>query len=265
MARPVPDEIPMRPDYGRGSYRRCIVLETVGDGVRGELADDFHHFAVTVEHDGRAVTAARGEGIRVPWTTCPGAIPALRALVGAPLSDSFLETLRYADPRAQCTHLYDLACLAVCHARRAQEGGAGRRRYDVTLPDRRSGGSRPTLLRDGELVLDWQILGSEIAEATPEVFAGLSLGGTPFHRFVMRELDADLAEAALVMRRAIFIGLGRRYAFDGMSEARMFAPVVGAACHTFDEARVGEAKRVLGTVRDFHDQPERILERDGDH
>lgn len=264
MARPIPRETPFREDYGQGSYRRCILLEADAGRVTAELADDFHHFGVRLDSEGGRVSHVEGEDVRVPWTTCPGALAPLQALRGAALSTSFIEVSRYSDPKAQCTHLYDLACLAICHAARQARGGAATRRYDIVLPDRRSSATRPVLSRDGEVLLEWSILGQQIDEARPAAFAGLSLGGTGFHRFVRRELDEDLAEATLVLRRAIFIGLGRRYDFDQMPTARAFEPIVGSACHTFDPSRIDQAERIVGSVRDFHDRPEDILQRDAE-
>jgi hypothetical protein len=262
VARRAPASVPLRPDYGEGTYRRCIVLEAGPGRARGELADDFHHFAATLRHDAGIVTGVEGEAVRVPWTTCPGAVAPLAGLIGARLVTDFAEVARHTDPRAQCTHLYDAACLAASHAARHAAGGPATRRYDFALPDRRAGRARPTLHRDGAPVLAWEVAGLSITEASPEVFAGRPLSGAGFAEAVASLGDADLVEAARVMQRAIFIGLGRQYDFDRIDRATAFAPVVGAACHTFAPAHVEEALRVHGSVRDFRARPERILDRD---
>ena len=41
-----------------------------------------------------------------------------------------------------------------------------------------------------------------------------------------------------------------------------FASVVGSSCHTFDPARIDQAQRIRGSVRDFARAPDRILDRD---
>lgn len=262
MARTHPEGVPLRADYGDGSYRRCIVLEAGEGWARGELVDDFHHFAARIEHADGCVVAIAGEDVRVPWTTCPGAVRPLEALIGARLGRDFAQVGRHTDSRSQCTHLYDAACLAICHAARQRNGGAKTRRYDFVLPDRRDGSARPTLARDGERILDWQVSGLQIAEAWPREFAHQPLRGEAWNALFARISDPDLAEAAGVMRRAVFIGLGRQYDFEQIERASSFAPLVGAACHTFSAERVGEALRVHGSVRDFHGSPERMLERD---
>ncbi len=254
-------DLPQREKYGEGCYRRCIVLDAAVGSVRGELADDFHHFAVSLRHDGRTAGRLEGEAVRVPWTTCPGALEPLRRMEGAPITRTLADLTAHTRARAQCTHLHDLACLAIAQAARFAEGAAPRRRYDATLPDRTDGRTRATLARDGETILEWQLQKSRITDASLDAFTGLELGGIGLVRLIHRELDPDIAEAAWILQRAVFIGAGRRHDFEAMPAASVFAQVVGAACHTFDPARVDDAHRNRGTLRDFTRAPERILER----
>jgi len=252
--------VPERPGYGEGIYRRSVRLASRDGEVRGELADDFHHFAVRLAHDGERAIAVEGEDVRVPWTTCPGALEPLRRMEGAPLGDSILAAFGHTRAREQCTHLHDLACLCLTHAAR----DAVARRYDIAVPDRVGNATEATLHRDGREVLRWRVRKSTVEEATPERFAGAPLGGMAFLGLLVRELDAepDLAEAAWMLQRAVFIAQGRRHDFEGIAEARVFAPVVGPVCHTFAPSRVADARRVHGTVRDFTDGPERIFDRE---
>ena len=245
---------------GRVVFRRSIALESRGGEVRGELADDFHHFAVRVVHDGERAVAVEGEDVRVPWTTCPGAIEPLRRMVGAPVSDRILEVFKHTRPREQCTHLHDLACLALTHAAR----GESRRRYDVALPDRVQNATEAVLRCDGRDLLRWRLRGNRVERATPPIFDGLPLAISPFLDFLLDELRdlPAMAEAAWILQRAIFVGGGRRHDFEGLREAKDFAALLGAACHTFAPERVGDAKRVGDNLRDFSDTPERLLDRD---
>jgi hypothetical protein len=135
--------------------------------------------------------------------------------------------------------------------RRAQYGAGTYRRRIELWTDRLGGRSEPTLERDGELLLRWTVEGVSISAAEPPIFAGHTLTGAGFHLLAERELDAELAEAALVFRRAIFIGLGRQYDFERIDRAKIFALVVGSACHTFGPDQVEAATRVYGSVRDF--------------
>jgi len=257
-----PKTLPHRRDYGRGCYRRSIRLAGDAREVCGELADDFHHFGVRLRHDGERVLAIEGEGVRMPWTTCAGALAPLRRLEGARLASSLAALLAHTPARAQCTHLHDLACLAIAHAARLLAGGAPERRYDAELPDRQRGATRAALMRDGEACLRWSLEGSAVVAACPDDFDGVSLVGRAFRERLGALRDPERAEAAFVLRRAVFIGTGRRHDFEAMQRAGQFATVVGAACHTFDPERVDHARKIHGTVRDFTGSPERIFERD---
>ncbi len=95
-----------------GSYRRRLRTVITAPGVvEGGLEDDFHHFSVRLEHDGTLVQAVIGRAHRWPWTTCPDAAGALRALEGMELSPRCLAPGDVADPKQNCTHMFDLAGL----------------------------------------------------------------------------------------------------------------------------------------------------------
>ena len=192
----------------------------------------------------------------MPWTSCGGAIPPLQSLRGLAVGAGLRAAARHADPKLQCTHLFDLAALAAGHAAR---GDAELRCYDVSIPDRRAGATRAALQRDGADLLAWGLEGNRIA--SPARFADRSIADRDFARFAER-LDADLGEAASVLRRAVFISIGRRYDFEAMARAEEFGAVVGGACHTFSPAELPDALRLRGTVRDFSDDAEAIF-RDG--
>jgi hypothetical protein len=251
-----PGDLPQRPGYGEGIYRRRITLDAEPKRVTGELEDDFHHFRATLEHDGQHVTRAVGEALRVPWTTCPAAMPVLSALEGVPLTRSLLAVARYTNPRMQCTHTFDAACLAVAHAARCEDDPAAsrHRRYAADLPDRRGGRTLAVLRRDGQVVLRWQ-LDKTIIEG-PEPFAGRPLSGGAFASYCEETLSPDDAEAAQVMRRACVISMGRVYAFEEIPRAGLFSAASGGACHSFRPEIVGDADRVPGTTRDFTDTGE---------
>lgn len=107
------------PDYGTGCYRRRVRLQHLGaQTVLAEMEDDQHGFRITVQHDGHAITQIHSESLRIPMTTCGGAGDVLAQLVGVPLSDSPRSLAAHANPRAHCTHQYDLLGLAITHARR---------------------------------------------------------------------------------------------------------------------------------------------------
>ena len=239
--------------WGEGIYRRRIRLCSTRGGVVADLEDDFHRFRVMLEHDGHRLTRVRGEARRYPWSACPGATEPLKALAGMALSPDCRAVADHADPRTNCTHLFDLAGLAAAHA----AAGRSRRQYDVEVPDRKEGRTSPRLQRDGAPRLAWELDDHEIREPAP--FAGRSLSGRAFLEWARAELSEDLAEAACVLRRASYIAIGRSTPLDRIRQAKVFLPRIQGSCHTFTPGIAETATRVVGSTLDFSDAPERLL------
>jgi hypothetical protein len=196
-------------------------------------------------HDGERVVEVRGEGVRYPWTTCPDAVEPLRALAGAPLSTRLSALGDHAPARQNCTHLFDLAGLAIAHAAR---GDGGIRRYDVAIADRDGKRTHPELWRDGERVLRWDLAGRQLLGPPP--FENVSLRGG-FIAWAEETLDRDTAEAASILRRACDISLGRVMDLDVFETADMLGEQVRGTCHSFQPGTIERAVRVKGQTRDF--------------
>jgi hypothetical protein len=239
--------------YGEGVYRRRIELAAGASRVTADLEDDFHRMRVEVAHDGERVLSVDGESSRFPWTECPGALVPLRSLRGVALTTRPTAASGGVNPRENCTHLFDLATLAVVHAAAGRE----RRRYDVCVPDRIDNRTRVTLARDGEPLLAWDVAGSEITGPPP--FAGRSLRGSQFLRWAETELDADTAEAAIVLRRGVFIAAGRINDLDGAQSAAALMKWTRGTCHAFTPGIAETADRVRGSSREFTRRPEALL------
>jgi hypothetical protein len=217
----------LRNAYGHGIFRRHIFLRSTGARAEGNLEDDFHRFRVRIEHDGSHVTRAEAEASRFPWTTCPGAVDPLRRLVGMPLARSSRAAHGHTDPRAQCTHLLDLAGLTIARA----AAGRSRRSYAIEIPDRVRQRTRALLGCDGRERLHFEIENATIVASEP--FAGWVIRGSAFSRWAEAALDPDLAEAAIALHRACSISIGRCYDMDAVEGAWLFGSMAGRACHTF--------------------------------
>jgi hypothetical protein len=241
---------------GSGVYRRRIRIGAARRSATAELEDDFHHFRVVVAHDGSRVTGVRGESLRFPWSTCPAAAAQLEPLAGMPLSTRSTAVGDVISARDNCTHMFDLAGLAVAHAARGDDIP---REYDVAVTDPVEGRRRVGVDRDGAALLAWVVDHHTILE--PESFAGQPLRGG-FLAWAESELDADTAEAAIVLRRACHIAFGRMQDLDVYADARPLLPIMSGACFTFQPERAPEARRMRGTVRDFTAAPERLLASD---
>ena len=239
--------------YGDGIFRRRFLMRAVSGRVVGDMEDDFHRFRVELEHDGERVRRIRGEAHRHPWTECPGATAALKKLVGMPLSTNPTAAASHTNPRESCTHLFDVASLAVAHAAARRE----QRQYDIVIPDRRERRTHATLRRDGEPMLAWDVAGTHIEGPAP--FAGVGMRGASFIRWTEDQLDPETAEAVLALRRACFIAMGRARDLDAAASANDYMGLAKGSCHSFTPGIAERALRIKGTTRDFTHAPERLL------
>lgn len=238
-------------------YRRLIRLVRLdATTVWGGLEDDFHHFEVTLRHDGTHVTEVALDARRWPWATCPDAGANLSLIVGMELSDRCTAVASVTDPRQQCTHQFDLAGLCVSHAARGSE----RREYEVAL-DPELGGMRPRLWRDGELVHEWTL--SPGAGPGRVLVAPAPFTDAPWKGGFIRWADATFppldAEAAIVLRRACDIGMGRGMDLEAIDVAEELAGIMTGVCYSMQPAAMPVAFRNRGTIRDFGTHRDALL------
>jgi hypothetical protein len=241
-----------------GPYRRRVRVRRLGPTtVEAALEDDFHHFGVTLGHDGARVTAVRARSVRWPWRTCPDAGARLDALVGMALSPRCTAVAAVTDPRWQCTHQFDLAGLAVAHAVR----DAPVRRYDVEVgPVDPTGAIPARLWRDGALLHEWLVSFRE-GLRSPEQFREAPWRGG-FIKWADASLDPDGAEAAIVLRRACDIAMGRSMDLEAFRRADELGDVMTGVCYTMQPGVMERADRNVGSIRDFADAPDALLRDD---
>jgi hypothetical protein len=226
-----------------GRFRRAIRLRSEPGRATAEVEDDFHHFAVTVLHDGQRVTDAAGQAVRYPWSQCPMAVGALPALAGLPLTTDATAVYRHLDPLGQCTHMLEIAGLAITQSAR----GLGARRYDVSVTDPVDGRTEAELLCDGEPLARWVLQDGVIVE--PPERAGERPAG--FRSNVLRDLPHAEAEMLLILRRALGLAGARGLDVDRFPTAA--AMDRGAACFVFRPGVAERARRRYGSERDFSD------------
>lgn len=264
MARTYSHFVPDSPDrdhFPFGSYRRRIrVVATSPTVVEAGMEDDLHYFTVRLGHDGERVRTVRATAVRQPWSTCHEAAEPLAAIEGMSLAPSCLAVGARADATHHCTHMFDLAGLAVAHAWRVAAGGAARRQYDTSLPyvPIEESARRPrtiTLLRDGDAVLSYTVAGLKVVG--PEPFAAADARGG-FFRWAEADLAPDQAEAAIVLKRASLIGLSRGLDLDRYATIADM-PGVAPVCWTQQPERAPVAFRVKGMIRDHDPAPDAML------
>lgn len=228
-------------------FRRRIVISnqigTLQSVTRAALEDDFHHFRVEVTSARGQVTQIDATSPRRPYTLCADAAGQLQALVGMPLSPTAHEVTRVADASEQCTHLFELAGLAIA----AAACGTAKRQYDIEVPMRVNDRTHSTLARDGVPLLEWNVLGTVIQGPPP--YSGVDL----YHgmaRWALTTLSTEEAEAALVLRRATGIAKGRGMNLDAQVHA---SP--NGNCFAQQPARAPWAIRIVGSTLDFAARP----------
>ena len=226
-------------------YRRAIRITADARSVVAEIEDDFHHFLVEVDHEGGQVTRASGRAVRYPWSACPLAAGELKSLTGMPLTSDPTAIFRFCDPLAQCTHMFEMAGLAVSQAAR----GCGVRRYDAFVSDPSDGETTAELRCDGEMLLSWRLQDGLIV--APDAFAGRRPGDIRSRD--LRHLPHETAEAVLILRRAVWLAVSRSLDVDAFATAADMGR--GGVCFTFQPERAATATRRHGSVRDFSEGP----------
>ena len=240
------------PGFGQGALRRRIRL-IAGDGeVRCGVEDAYHSFRLRLRHDGTHVTALEPSFLRVPLTTCPGAVVPLQRLVGTALDLPSSELVAREDPRAHCTHLYDLAVLAMAQARRG-----GIRQYDVAVPDEAEGPVWSTLHRDGVEVLRWRTFRARIVEPAGLADRPLLRG---FARWATATFSGDDLEAAMVLHKGYFVSRARPWNVEaGAGLPVGHHEMMRGACHSYSDAQMAIAIRNRGTTLDTSDAATPLL------
>lgn len=226
-----------------GTFRRAVNLDSDGRTARGEVEDDFHHFAVEIGVKNARVATIQCRAVRYPWSSCPMATGMLQRLKGMPIDADPTAIYRQDDALSHCTHMFELAGLVVTQAAR----GHGRRRYDIAVTDAVEGWRDAVLKVDGQQRLAWRLEGDLIAPPSP--FAGkrpMQLGSR-----LLAERPPEEAEAVLVLRRGVFVANGRGMDIDAHPSAVSMG--IQGVCFTFSPGRAAEALRNRGSIRDFTD------------
>ncbi|WP_322045055.1 hypothetical protein [Paraburkholderia sp. J67] len=239
--------MPYRAAYGSGVYVRSLAIRSPAPGrINLAMEDPVHAFEIDFEHRDDRVTAVRGAWVRQPLSSCAGAPGALAdAMVGCRLSDNVFDIARHTDAATQCTHMYDMFCLAAthAHARRADC------RYDVIVPDALDGPRRATLSCNGETLLSFAIDENETI-VEPAAYGGIGvLKG--FMAWVRANVPVQQHEHYFIMQRALFVARSQRIDIESMigEQARHSGPAAGS-CFGSQPQRYETALRV-GVVKRF--------------
>jgi Protein of unknown function (DUF2889) len=224
------------PGQGNGrtapSFGRTVTLRCAQGQVFGRVCDNVHDFTVTVFHDHSIITHVAVQADRFPWTTCPIGIGRLKRLEGMPIAARMSDTV---DQTQHCTHMLDIAKLAVRHAVRG-----GERVYTVAIEAcEDSDACIAKIHRDGESVFRWRVVKNVIDE--PATLRGHETTGRADWPSIVAN-DPDLQEAALILRRSLLVYRGRRIATARVHKASDLKYLKGV-CLSFQPEFIGNAVR----------------------
>jgi hypothetical protein len=235
---------PPNPAYGDGRCRRLIRIDVADGAVSAHLSDNFHELRCRVQHDGHTVLAIEGTPIRLPTTACPGAIAVLQDLVGTSLTASGKAFYGGGKAQHHCTHLYDLAVLAIRHARR----GIGTTCYDAQVPDETDAPVALSITCNGVAVHRWTVRQGVILD--PPDLAGRTLE-KGFAAWAVQTFVDDELEAATILARTWLIAVGRGFLIDAAAGEHIDANVdMIGRCFAYQPERATEARFVAGQLRE---------------
>ena len=217
--------------------RQIRIVSEVGR-LRARMVDNVHDLSLTIDHDGTTITAVTAKAVRIPWTTCPGAMAQFQQIVGAAIDQS---SPGGVDKSRQCTHLFDLARIAISKA-----DVPGEHALDVHVaPTHAPSVLVAWALIDGREILRWRVADGHIL--SPDPFSGHAISGSA--AWLGAVDDEDVRVAALQIKRALLVYFGTRES-EQMRYASELAGMTGV-CFSFQPENLKNARR----PDDFHVLP----------
>lgn len=248
-AGPTPERLlprfDLNPDYGTGAFRRRIRLRHEAGAVVGVLDDNNHAMWVQLRHAEGRVTAIEGGFYRWPTTECLGAADVLQDMLGVSIDSGRDAIGGNGRARHHCTHLFDLAMLALAMARRAE----AERTWDAIVPDARGGRTIATISLNGSVLHTWTLDGVMILPANGRAQQSLLSAFAPWAK---THFSGDALEGAIVLRMAAFTARARAHVTDNRPWPLADFPERRDACHAYRSPQVDTAEHRIGVVRNFN-------------
>ncbi len=221
-------------------YHRRITIRPGPQVLEAQMQDHCHHVRVEVTHAGGRIESAAAQGIRLPWNTCPLAIAGVGRLGGMMVQEA-LDIRNWPGGRtANCVHMSDLTLVALAHVQDTEAFV-----YAITVTPAMGPVRTARVERNGELVLEWTLEGDTLT--SPAGWGGRTLGRVNFQAWTA-DLDPELREAAVVLRRACHIAPSRDIDLDTMAVAsESITPSL--SCYTLQPGVIEIARRVVGSSR----------------
>ena len=221
------------------------MLERKGDRLSAALLDDFHTMDIALTLAGDTIVEVAAHMDRFPRTTCPGAVGTLQAALRGRRIDDRSAQIRGVDRGEQCTHLIDLAAVALSWGGR--DGAT--QIIEVALTDRDAEHRQNLHMTvDGVPALACEFQDETIL--APEAHRGRKLFGG-FARWVDETFTRAEGRLWLVAQISVFVGTGRAYIVDSPVPRRSSAePARRGACFSYSGEAFDTAFDNIGYVRD---------------
>lgn len=237
---------PPNPAYGTGIFRRRLRMTAEGAQVSAALNDPYHAMWVTLRIEDGAIAEVAAGMDRTPKTVCPGAVGALRELVGMGVEAACASIFSEGRAGRNCTHLLDLARFGLgCRLR-----GEAARVLDLTVPDADAQGrSRLRAQVDGAALHDWEMVDGRLTDAAGFQGGVFEPGFLPAMRARFAGIEL---EAARALRMAVFVAAGRAYVTDGPVPVRALDETDRHGdCFAFSPPMLAGCADNIGYVQDF--------------
>ncbi len=219
------------------SYERRITVRPQEGRIEAQMQDFCHHVRVEITHADGRITHALGEGIRLPWNSCPLGVAGLSRLTGLSVTEALDRTCWPGGAQAQCVHAADVAVVALGHLEDREPFT-----YAISVTPATGRVRAARICRDGRELAEWTLDGMTIVHPAP--VAGRSLRREEFRSWAA-ELDASEREIATVLRRACHIAPSRDVDLDAMRVAADIS-AADSSCYTMQPQVISEARRVRG-------------------
>jgi hypothetical protein len=225
------------PEYGKGAFWRRIRITVIPNVVVVELEDNSHAMRCRLKYSQGVIVDTDAEMLRVPMNTCGDAGSQLKDLIGLGVDTPYQAFYGGGRAALNCTHLYDIAWLAVEYASSKIETI----QYDVAIPDMVD---RPTPVEvrlSDQLIHEWLVQDDHVV--APRKLANVSLT-KGFIRWALTNLDGGELVAALVLHKGYLVARARKYIIDSSSPSPATDQLRRNACFGFSAQRVRRAKRL---------------------
>lgn len=246
-------KVAKNPNYGNGIFRRRIQLVKAGLSVEVVLEDCSHAMSLNMHHNDTHIVSMAGIVKRGPVTSCQSAPEKLQDFIGLSLHNDLNHYRRLAPANSHCTHLHDMALLAIEHSQQKQTT----HQFDIAVADEQEGLIKCEIQLDGEIVHRWSIRNAHIE--TPTKYRGQAVF-KGFIAWANQHFEESALRCAFALQRGILVAGARRWDMASVAgePADTFGPGLGV-CYSYSQDRQKNSLRSHNPTRDFTHTPEQLL------